>query len=49
VVLIGGGVALLLGLGLFQRLSASVEEKVGADDEAEEAAAEGNAKARGRR
>lgn len=43
VVLIGGGVALLLSLALFQRLSATVEEKVGADDEADEAkeAAEG--------
>jgi len=49
VVLIGGGVALLLGLGVFQRLSATVEEKVGMDDEAEEAAAEGKAKPRVRR
>lgn len=40
VVLILGGVALLVGLGVFQRLSATVEEKVGADDDAEEAAAE---------
>lgn len=37
VVLILGGVALLLGLGIFQRLSASVEEKVGAQDDADEA------------
>lgn len=37
VVLIGGGVALLLSLALFQRLSASVEEKVGASDDADEA------------
>jgi hypothetical protein len=37
VVLIGGGVALLLSLGLFQRLSATVEEKVGASDDADEA------------
>ena len=37
VVLIGGGVALLLGLGIFQRLSATVEEKVGASDDADEA------------
>ena len=40
VVLIGGGVALLLGLGVFQRLSATVEEKVGASDDADEAQAE---------
>ena len=38
VVLIGGGVGLLLGLGVFQRLSATVEEKVGASDEEDEAA-----------
>ena len=37
VVLIGGGVALLLSLGIFQRLSATVEEKVGAADDADEA------------
>jgi hypothetical protein len=37
VVLIGGGVALLLSLGVFQRLSATVEEKVGASDDADEA------------
>lgn len=37
VVLIAGGVALLLGLGIFQRLSATVEEKVGAADDADEA------------
>jgi hypothetical protein len=37
VVLIGGGVALLLSLGIFQRLSASVEEKVGDADDADEA------------
>lgn len=36
VVLIGGGVALLLSLGVFQRLSATVEEKVGAADEQDE-------------
>jgi hypothetical protein len=40
VVLIGGGVALLLSLGIFQRLSATVEEKVGAADDADEAAEE---------
>jgi hypothetical protein len=40
VVLVGGGVALLLGLGIFQRLSATVEEKVGAADDADEASAE---------
>jgi hypothetical protein len=37
VVLILGGVALLVGLGVFQRLSATVEEKVGAADDADEA------------
>ena len=37
VVLIGGGVGLLLALGVFQRLSATVEEKVGASDDADEA------------
>ena len=37
VVLIGGGVVLLLSLGVFQRLSATVEEKVGATDDADEA------------
>ena len=37
VVLIGGGVALLLGLGVFNRLSATVEEKVGASDDIDEA------------
>ena len=36
VVLIGGGVALLLSLGVFQRLSATVEEKVGASDDQDE-------------
>ncbi|HEY8616893.1 GNAT family acetyltransferase [Phenylobacterium sp.] len=41
VVLILGGVALLLGLGIFQRLSATVEEKVGAADDADEAEHEG--------
>lgn len=35
VVLIGGGVVLLLSLGIYQRLSATVEEKVAARDEAE--------------
>jgi len=40
VVLIGGGVALLLGLAVFQRLSATVEEKVGAADDADEKAVE---------
>jgi hypothetical protein len=40
VFLILGGVALLLGLGVFQRLSATVEEKVGAADDADEAEAE---------
>ncbi|PZQ63235.1 MAG: GNAT family acetyltransferase [Phenylobacterium zucineum] len=40
VVLILAGVALMVGLGVFQRLSATVEEKVGADDEAEERKAE---------
>jgi uncharacterized membrane protein YczE len=43
VVLVGGGVALLLGLGIFQRLSATVEEKVGAADDADEASAGGDA------
>lgn len=37
VVLILGGVALLVGLGVFQRLSATVEEKVGSSDDADEA------------
>jgi hypothetical protein len=37
VVLILGGVALLLSLGIFQRLSATVEEKVGQADEQDEA------------
>ena len=37
VVLVGGGVALMLGLAIFQRLSATVEEKVGAADDADEA------------
>ena len=37
VILIMGGVALLLSLGIFQRLSATVEEKVGAADDADEA------------
>jgi hypothetical protein len=41
VVLIGGGVALLLSLGIFQRLSATVEEKVGASDDADEREQEG--------
>ena len=41
VVLIGGGVALLLALGVFQRLSATVEQKVGASDDADEARVEG--------
>ena len=36
VVLIAGGVGLLLGLGIFQRLSATVEEKVGASDDEDE-------------
>lgn len=36
VVLILGGVALLLSLGVFQRLSATVEEKIGAADDADE-------------
>lgn len=52
VVLIGGGVALLLSLGIFQRLSATVEEKVGDADDAEEAkevAEEVAAKAEARR
>lgn len=42
VILLAGGVGLLLGLAVFQRLSATVEEKVNQsdeDDEAEEAAA----------
>lgn len=42
VVLIGGGVALLLSLGVFQRLSATVEEKVGASDEEDEREQEGS-------
>jgi hypothetical protein len=45
VVLILGGVALLLSLGVFQRLSATVEEKVGAADDADEAAAKAEAAA----
>ena len=40
VVLIAGGGGLLLVLGIFQRLSATVEEKVGASDDADEAAKE---------
>lgn len=43
VILVGGGVALMLGLGIFQRLSATVEEKVGAADDADEASAEASA------
>ncbi|RZJ44198.1 MAG: GNAT family acetyltransferase [Brevundimonas sp.] len=39
--LIGVSVLVLVGLGVFQRLSATVEEKVGDDDEAEEAKEEG--------
>jgi hypothetical protein len=42
--LIGVSVMVLVGLGVFQRLSATVEEKVGDDDEAEEAREEGKAK-----
>ncbi|RAK58012.1 GNAT family acetyltransferase [Phenylobacterium deserti] len=38
VVLVAGGGGLLLILGIYQRLSATVEEKVGASDEADEAA-----------
>ena len=34
-------VLVLVGLGVFQRLSATVEEKVGDDDDAEEAREEG--------
>lgn len=41
VALILASVLVLVGLGLFQRLSATVEEKVGDDDAAEEAAEEG--------
>jgi uncharacterized membrane protein YdjX (TVP38/TMEM64 family) len=36
VYLIGGGVALLLALGVYQRLSATVEEKVGQSDKEDE-------------
>lgn len=39
--MIAVSVLVLVGLGVFQRLSATVEEKVGDDDEAEEAAEEG--------
>jgi hypothetical protein len=39
--LIAVSVLVLVGLGVFQRLSATVEEKVGDDDEAEEAKEEG--------
>lgn len=41
VALIGVSVLVLVGLGVFQRLSATVEEKVGDADEAEEAEEEG--------
>ncbi|WP_420471131.1 GNAT family acetyltransferase [Brevundimonas sp. FT23042] len=41
VALIGVSVLVLVGLGVFQRLSATVEEKVGDDDEAEAAEEEG--------
>jgi archaellum biogenesis protein FlaJ (TadC family) len=41
VALIGVSVLVLVGLGVFQRLSATVEEKVGDADEAEEAKDEG--------
>jgi hypothetical protein len=41
VALIGVSVLVLVGLGIFQRLSATVEEKVGDDDEAEQAKEEG--------
>lgn len=41
VALIGVSVLVLVGLGVFQRLSATVEQKVGDDDEAEEAKEEG--------
>ncbi len=37
VVLLAGGVGLLLGLAIFQRLSATVEEKVNQSDEEDEA------------
>ena len=39
--LIVAAILVLVGLGVFQRLSATVEEKVGDDDEAEEAREEG--------
>lgn len=39
--LLVGSVLVLVGLGAYQRFSASVEEKVGDDDEAEEARDEG--------
>ena len=47
-VLVGGGVALMLGLAIFQRLSATVEEKVGAADDADEASANAASSAEGR-
>lgn len=48
VALIGVSVLVLVGLGVFQRLSATVEEKVGDDDEAEEAKEEGRPKPKAR-
>ena len=43
--LVLASVVVLVGLGAYQRFSASVEEKVGDDDEAEEAREEGRAAA----
>lgn len=47
--LIVAAILVLVGLGVFQRLSATVEEKVGDDDEAEEAQDEGKPKPRARK
>jgi small-conductance mechanosensitive channel len=44
--LLAASVLVLVGLGAYQRFSASVEEKVGDDDEAEEARDEGRAPVR---
>lgn len=48
VALLAASVLVLVGLGVFQRLSATVEEKVGDDDEAEEAKEEGKSAPRPR-
>lgn len=47
--LIVAAILVLVGLGVFQRLSATVEEKVGADDDAEEAEDEGKPRPSARR